>query len=158
MKNEIRLLRKAQKVLWENQYPGYPFQMSVIVDLEEQCAWVDYVSHKTNLNEAIAKIYGTLMYVSFGARNTDKRTFIIDQHLEDYKKYLDYDEEDFYIDNVNAVRFYFALSSAIYNRKKNDKRVVFAVIDDESDFVDVQVFDNIHDIEEYVKDFYEDED
>ena len=154
MKNEIKLLRKAQKLLWENQYPGYPFQTSIIVDVADKCAWVDYCGRKVNLETALARIGNKLLYAGLGARKTDKRTFIIDQHLEDYKEYLDYNEEDFYFDNLNAIRLYFALSSAIFNRKTYDNVFVFGVIDDECDLVDVRVFDNEHDIQAYV-DTYE---
>ena len=154
MKNEIKLLRKAQKVLWENQYPGYPFQVSIIIDLEEKCGWFDYCGRKESLNSILSKLNNILIYQCLDARNTNKRTFIIDQHLEDYRKYLDYDYEDFSIDNLNAVKLYFALNSAIYNRKKKDKGFIFAVVDEDSEYVDVRVFNNEHDIQAYVDNYY----
>lgn len=157
MKEEVKLLRKAQNVIWNNQYPGYPFELSVIIDLEDKCAWVDYNGEKTDLDSALKEINNMLIYQCLGANNTNKKSFLVDQHLEDYQAYLKCNEDDFWFDNLNAVRFYFALNSAIFNHKKNDKGFVFGVIDDDCDYVDVRVFDNKKDIQAYVDNYFGDE-
>ena len=74
MKEEIKLLRKAQKSLWDNMYPGYPFQLSIVIDLEEKSAWIDYCGRKTKLENALMLVSSKLMYVGAGAQNTSKQT------------------------------------------------------------------------------------
>lgn len=158
MKQEIKELRKAQKCMWDNQYPGYPFQLTIVIDLEEKVAWVDWNGKKQPLEKALASIAPSLLYQCLDADNTSKRTFVVDQHLEDYKKYLEYDDDQFYISQTNICRFYFALNSAIYNHKKTDKGFIFACIDDDAEYVDVQVFNDLQTIKNYVKDYFTQED
>ncbi len=154
MKKEIRTLRKAQRVLEALQYPGYPFQLSIIIDLEDKVAWVDSRGRKQPLEKALHDISENLLYRCITADSTSKRTFIIDQHLEDYKKYLKYDYDQFYIDSVPCCQFYFALNAAIYNDKKTDKGFIFACVDEDTDYVDVQRFSNLQEIEQYIKDYF----
>ena len=145
MKNEIKYLRKCQKSLWDQQYPGYPYQLSVVIDLKEKAGYKD-VGRKMPLDRLLKEVNNELIYQSLGANNTSKQTFIIDQHLEDHSKYLLAEYGDFFIDNLNAVRFYFALNSAIVH---NQKGYIFAMIDEECECVDVKVFNNLEEIKKY---------
>lgn len=154
MKQEVRLLRKAQKVLNDMQYPGYPYQLSIVIDLEEKSAWVDYYGRKQPLEKALKEIAPSLLYQCLWADKTSKRTFIIDQHLEDYKKYLEFDYDQFGIDSYDCCKFYFALNAAIYNHKKIDKGFIFACVDEDTEYVDVQVFNDVASIEKYVNDYF----
>ena len=154
MKQEVRLLRKAQKVLSDMQYPGYPYQLSIVIDLEAKCAWVDYEGQKQPLEKALREIAPSLLYQCLWADKTNKKTFIIDQHLEDYKQYLKYDYEQFGIDNYDCCKFFFALNAAIYNHKKTDKGFIFACIDEDTEYVDVQVFNDLASIEKYIDEYF----
>lgn len=154
MKQEVRLLRKAQKIAWDNMYPGYPFSMTIIIDLEDKSAYVNWCGKKISLSRALEQVYSKLIYQCLGANNTSKKSFLVDQHLEDYQTYLKCNEEDFWFNNLNAVRFYFALNSAIFNHKKTDKGYVFGIIDDDCDYVDVRVFNDLKDIQAYVDNYF----
>lgn len=154
MKREIRLLRKAQKVLNDLQYPGYPYQLSIVIDLEEKSAWVDYYGRKQPLNKALREIAPSLLYQCLWAERTSKQTFLIDQHLEDYQKYLKYEYDQFGIDSYECCKFYFALNAAICNHKKTDKGFIFACVDEDTEYVDVQVFNDVASIEKYINEYF----
>ena len=154
MKREIRLLRKAQKVLNDLQYPGYPYQLSIVIDLEEKSAWVDYYGKKQPLNKALREIAPSLLYQCLWAERTSKQTFLIDQHLEDHQKYLKYEYDQFGIDSYECCKFYFALNAAICNHKKTDKGFIFACIDEDTEYVDVQVFNDVASIEKYINEYF----
>lgn len=153
MKEEVRVLRKCQKVMDELQYPGYPFQLTIVIDIEDQKAWVDY-GRAQNLEKALTGISRSLLYNAVGCTSMTKRTFLQDQDLSTVEKILNADYDDFYIDNYNAVRFYLALMSAIFSHKKKDKAFIFACIDEDTEYVDVRCFDNLQEIEQYYNDYF----
>lgn len=86
------------------------------------------------------------------------------------KDYIEMDRHEFYIDNENAVRFYFALNSAIRKCKKAQKvddvdegtkepvkgepRYILAIIDDQSEYVDVLTFTNYKEMEKAFNEGY----
>lgn len=156
MKKEIRILRKCQKILWDLQYPGYPFQMSVVIDIADYKAWVDY-GKVQDLNRALISISQPLLYQAVNCDLMTKRTFLQDQNLSTVDEILKADYNQFYIDNYNAVRFYLALMSAIYKHKKNEKAFIFACIDDDTDWVDVKVFTTLEEIKKYHHDYFKSE-
>ena len=153
MKKEIRLLRKAQKVMEDMQYPGYPFQLTIVIDLADYKAWVDYGKAK-DLNQALIDISQPLLYNAVNCTLMTKRNFLQDQNLSTVDEILKADYHQFYIDNYNAVRFYLALMSAIYSHKKKDEVFIFACIDEATEYVDVRSFYNLQEIEQYVKDYF----
>lgn len=154
MKPEIKALRQAQKFMDDLQYPGYPFQLTVVIDLEEKVAWVNHHGRKQPLKRALAQIWASLLYQCLSADNTYKQSFLVDQHLEDYKKYLDYDYDQFEIDHYECCKFYFALNSAIYSHKKTDTGFIFACVDEDTEWAEVQCFYNLQEIEQYIKDYF----
>jgi len=153
MKKEIRLLRKAQKVMEDMQYPGYPFQLTIVIDLEDYKAWVDY-GKAQDLNRALIDISQPLLYNAVNCDLMTKRNFLQDQNLSTVDEILKADYDQFYIDSYNTVRFYLALMSAIYSHKKKDKAFIFACIDEDTEYVDVRCFDNLQEIEQYIKDYF----
>lgn len=153
MKPEIRTLRKCQKVMNDLQYPGYPFQLTIVIDIEDYKAWVDY-GKAEDLNRALIDISQPLLYNAVNCTLMTKRTFLQDQDLSTVEKILNADYDDFYIDNYNAVRFYLALMSAIFSHKKKDKAFIFACIDEDTEYVDVRCFDNLQEIEQYYNDYF----
>ena len=154
MKQEIRTLRKLQKILKDMQYPGYPYQLSIVIDLEEKCAWVDYWGKKQPLEKIWAEIAPSLLYRCLDADKTTKRTFIFDQHLEDYREYLNYDYDNFCVGSLECWKFYFALNAAIYNHAKTDKGFIFACVDEDTEYVDVQCFENMDQINKYANTYW----
>ena len=153
MKPEIRTLRKCQKVMNDLQYPGYPFQLTIVIDIEDQKAWVDY-GRAQNLEKALTGISRSLLYNAVGCTSMTKRTFLQDQDLSTVEKILNADYDDFYIDDYDVVKFYLALNSAIYRHKKTDKVFIFACVDGDTEWVDVKTFTNLKEIEQYYNDYF----
>lgn len=156
MKNEIKILRKCQKLLSDLRYPGYPFQVSIVIDLEEQSAWINYCGKKQPLVKALQELYASLMFVCLEADNTSKKTFLTNQHLEPYEKYLEYDSDNFYIGNINACRLYFALNSAVYNNKKSELtgKYIFACMDEDTEYVEVKLFTSLEQVQQFYNDYF----
>ena len=153
MKDEIRILRKCQRLMRDLQYPGYPFQLTIVIDIADYKAWVDY-GKAQDLNRALIDISQPLLYQSIGCDLMKKRTFLQDQELSTVEKILNADYDQFQIDNYNTTRFYCALMSAIYNRNKNDKAFIFACVDDDTDWVEVKVFTTLDEIKKYYHDYF----
>lgn len=153
MKPEIRTLRKCQKVMRDNQYPGYPFQLSIVIDLAEYKAWVDY-GDAQDLDRALLEISQPLLYNAVECDLMTKRTFLVDQDLSTVEEILNADYDRFSIDNYNVVRFYLALMSAIFSHKKKDSVFIFACVDDDCDWVEVKTFNNLQEITQYYNEYF----
>jgi len=153
MKPEIRTLRKCQKVMRDNQYPGYPFQLTIVIDIAEHKAWVDY-GDAQDLDHALRDISQPLLYNAVECDLMTKRTFLVDQDLSTADEILKADYDRFSIDNCNAVKFYLALMSAIFSHKKKDPVFIFACVDDDSDYVEVKEFKNLDEIKKFYEDYF----
>ena len=153
MKEEIRILRKCQKVMEDLQYPGYPFQLSIVIDLEDYKAWVDYGKAQV-LNRALIDICQPLLYKAVSCDLMTKRTWLQNQNLSTVEQILKAELDQFSIDDYDAVRFYLALMSAIYSHNKNDKVFIFACIDEDTDWVEVKTFTNLAEIKQYYLDYF----
>jgi len=157
MKKEIKILRKCQKVLQDLQYPGHPFQLSIVIDLADYKAWVDY-GKVQDLNKALIEICQPLMYRTAGCDLMTKGTWLQDQNLSNSEKILKADLDRFYIDDIDAVRFYLALNSAIYSHKKKEPIFIFACIDEDTEYVEVKTFNTLQEIEQYYNEYFKRED
>lgn len=154
MKPEIKELRKAQRVLHNLQYPGYPFQKSIIIDLEANEAWVDFCGKKQTLKQALLEISPSLLYGVIGCSKMVKGTWLIEQNLGSLDTILNADYDDFYVDDILIAKFYCALMNLIYTQKKNDRVYLFACVDEETDWVEAKCFTNMEEIKQYIKDYF----
>ncbi len=156
MKDEVKLLRKAQKVLWDNLYPGYPLQISVVMDLAEDTAWVDYKGYKTNLHRAMEIIQSATCFHALECNKVTKGNWLIDRTAEEVDEILKAKDEDFYIFDYDILKFYFGLASALVNIKDKKKGFIFGVYDEDCCYVDVKVFgENDKDkIQKYVEEYF----
>lgn len=155
MKPEIRALRKCQKFMRDMQWPGYPFQMTIVIDLKEKKAWVDYGKEQT-LDQALLEISQPLLYQAVGCTLMTKRTFLQDQELSTAEKIIKADYDDLYIDNEHAVKFYLALMSTIYNHKREEQEdtYIFGCVDRDTDYVEVKEFKNLDEIKKFYEDYF----
>lgn len=155
MKPEIRTLRKCQKVMRDMQWPGYPFQMTIIIDLKEKKAWVDYGKERT-LDRALLEISQPLLYQAVGCTLMAKRTFLQDQRLSTAEKIIKADYDDLYIDNEYAIKFYLALMSTIYNHKREEQEdtYIFGCVDCDADYIEVKEFKKLNEIQQFYKDYF----
>lgn len=162
MKKEIKLLQKCQQFMLNNIYPGYSFQLSAIIDIESDKVYDDdeslYSSKTYTIEEFLKNITVKLAYRGLGCSKMTKGSWIVEQDLGSHEDILKANDEEFYLDNMNAIKLYFALNSAIRTCQKNNKKsIIFAAIDDELDFVDLKVFNNYEEIEGYYNKYFKEE-
>lgn len=149
MKKEIKELRKIQKYSWNLMYPGYPFAECVVIDLNkvdenayepEGKIWLSWYNKKpVRLSKGLEQLESKILYQTLGFKGATKGSFIIDPHIDSYKKILKANYDDFYIDNDYAAKFYMSLVSAI-RTYMHKGAIIIGIIDMDSDFVDVKVF------------------
>ena len=155
MKAEIEKLLYCQQYLDDMKYPGYPFATSIVIDLEDDKAWIEGNKNPFSIKEALEKISAAICYQALICSNTTKGGWLNNSHLEEPNYYLHKaKDEDFMIDNIDAVRFYFALNAAIVN--KQDNKYIFASIDAECDYIGVSSFKTLNEIEKYKEDYFYD--
>lgn len=102
--------------------------------------WLSWGHKKpVRLMKGLEQLESKILYQTLGFKGATKGTFIIDPHIDSYKKILKAEYDDFYIDNDHAARFYLSLISAIrtYMHKGG---LIIGVVDMDSEFVDVKVF------------------
>ena len=160
MKQEIKLLQKAQKIMRDNMYPGYPYQDSIIIDLENNQAY-DHYGRKRSKDKLLKEIYADLLYQVVGHTESTKRTFIQDRHISNIDHFTDsrFDIDELYIDSDLAARFYLAIQSAlceIYDNKIT-KGFMFACMDADCDYIEVKIFTELKEVNKFVKEYFEGE-
>lgn len=160
MKQEIKLLRKIQDKMIDMQYPGYPYQDSIIIDLETEMEYGHYSKGKkgkSTYNEFCRK----LLYFILGHEKSTKGTWLNNRHIAPIQEFLDYnfDYESLYIDDYDCARLYFALHSALcecYDNK--EKPIIWACIDEDSEWIDCKIFRTLDEIKQYKDDYFWEED
>lgn len=157
MKEEIRILRKCQKIANDNVYPGYPLQEVWIIDMENGKVWdASYHSKPISIDKMFQKLNNITAYCSLGSNKATKGNWLIDTKMDSPQSYLDSEYEDFYIDDLKIVKFYFAINSAI-RKSRDTKNIIFAIIDEDCEWVDCQVFTNKEDIKKYYEDYFKEQ-
>ena len=121
MKPEIRTLRKCQKFMRDMQWPGYPFQKPIVIDLKEKKAWVDYGKEQT-LDQALLEISQPLLYQAVGCTLVTKRTFSQDQELSTAEKIIkaDYDVSLYTTQRKKCQEFKSRSQKVASKKKKKD--------------------------------------
>jgi hypothetical protein len=152
MKPEIKELRKCQKALQSLQYTGYPFQLSIVIDIEEQKAWVDG-GKEERFDRAFEEVSSRLATQMVFCHKVQKGTWLQEQRLSTVADILKADNDDFEV-NVIYAKFYFALVSAVFSHKRADKSFVFACLDADTDWLCVEDFQSLEEIENFRKDYF----
>ena len=162
-RKEFSLLKKCCRFLEDMEYPGYPFSRFGIVDFKTKDCWVNNKKNSfvTDANfEKFGLLFQSgLLYNILDSNFTCKGSFVTDSHMEHYKTFLQekwHDEngnDQFYIDNQDLTRLYFAVWSAIREFQNTDK-IMFFDYNGETEWVEVQVFDNIEEIQAYYNTYF----
>lgn len=161
-RKEFLALKKCCRYLDDLKYPGYPFAICGIIDFKTLDCYVDnhgdFVTdpsfHKFSLWFEAGLLYNIL-----DSDFTRKGSFVVDSYMADYKIFLEekwQDEEgrdQFFIDNQELVRLYFAVYAAIRQYKSSEK-ILFFSYDGDSEWVDVQVFDNLEEINQFYETYF----
>lgn len=152
MKDEIKLLRNCQRILNDNVYPGYPFQMSVIIDMKTKDAWID-LNRKTTLSAFMQRLNNATVFCSLGTTKANKGSWVQDRTMSSPEEILNAESDDFYIDNLEVTKFYFAVNAAIRECRDKDS-IIFACVDCNCDYVDCKIFNKKEDIEKYIEEYW----
>lgn len=160
LKAEIKALNRCHKNHWDNMYPGYPLAITVSVDLETKEVWITKLGFGYKRKTTIEKlgdilsdsVMGTVVTI-FGNRGS----FTQNEKWDTVENILQGGNDDFYLNDVDPAKFYYAMYVAI---KKNlgKKGFVFGQIIKECDYVGVEEFmgDNaLEKINKYTKDYCE---
>jgi len=148
---EFNKLRFISKQLISYQYPGYPFSIYGIIDFKDKCYWLNNNSRIckiTDWKNFIKDFDSQLLYHIVDSCFTARGNFLMDQHMSHYKEILKGTSDDFYIDNFNLIKLYFAVYSAI-KEYKNSKKIMWFLYDGDSEYIDILLFNTIKEIKEY---------
>ena len=159
MDKRITLLRTINKKAEEQQYPGYPFQLTGIIDLKNKKGMFDSYGRPMDILKFFEKFDSHLVFQALGSKLAQKGNWYNDGHkLAEYKKFIsqDVDYDDFYFDNLNAVKLWFGVYSA-YRQFKDKDRVIWFIIDDDSEYVDIKVFKNEQEIQKFIDECWTEE-
>ena len=161
---EFNKLRSISKQLISYQYPGHSFSIYGIIDFKDKYYWLDNNSRTYKITDwkNFQKDFDSqLLYHILGSRLATKGNFLINIHMEDYRKFLEepwekyFDDDDspidnFYIDNFELTRLYFAVYAAI-REYKDSQKIMWFMYDGDSEYVDVLLFDTLEEIKWYQK-------
>lgn len=150
MRKGTKKLLDCSRYCLAMQYPGYPFSKSIVIDFSTNEKYVD--SEKVeNFNELFAE----LLYQGIDSDYSIKGTFVRNSEMGTPKEFIEAKEEDFYFDNLDAIKLYFALCSAI-RENQDTNHYLFACIDGESSWVEVKVLKTNKQVDKYVENNFPD--
>ena len=164
---EFRKIKHIIRVLESNQYPGYPYCHFGVVDFKTKDCWDSNGRKKfitdDNWYKFASQFEAGMLYHVLDSRFDQKGNFVFNSHMDSYKKFLtepwqtsSNDDggliENFYIDNQELVRLYFAVYAAI-REYKNTNKIMFYIYDGDAEYVDVLLFDNLDEINKYYKEY-----
>ena len=156
MKRAIKELQKHQDMMIKNTYPGYPYQDSVIVDLETNKAY-NHFGYESTKDTILNEIYLKLLYMVIGHSKCNKPTWLQDRKIETMDYFCNplFDSSELYIDNDLAARFYLAIQSALcyIHDNKIEKGYLWACIDCDCEWIECKVFKDYKEIKEYSKEY-----
>lgn len=167
-RKEFRKVKQIIHTFESFQYPGYPYSHFGVVDFKTKDCWDSNGRKKfivdDNWYKFAAQFEAGMLYHILDSDFDRKGSFIQDSYMQDYKTFLEekwseqvvntfgekVTEEHFFIDNKELVRLYFAVYAAIRKYKNTDK-VMLYIYDGEEDYVDVKIFNNLEEINDYYK-------
>ncbi len=167
-RKEFRKVKQIIHAFESFQYPGYPYSHFGVVDFKTKDCWDSNGRKKfiadDNWYKFAAQFEAGMLYHILDSDFDRKGSFIQDSDMKDYKTFLEekWSEqvekasgekvtiEHFFIDNQELVRLYFAVYAAIRKYDNTDK-VMLYIYDGGEDYVDVQIFDNLEEINNYYK-------
>lgn len=155
-RKEFRKLKSLSMKAESWQYPGYPFSLHGVIDFKTKNCWTTN-NHKSfkikSWLQFVKEFDSYLLYHILGTRFGCKGNFVCESKMANYETFLhEKDYDDYYIDNLELTRLYFAVWSAIREYKDTDKLLWF-IYDGDSEYADVLLFDNIEQINKYAKEY-----
>lgn len=140
IKKEIKQLRKIQRLLEDNVYPGYPFLIHGIIDMGDESAWINMYGRKMNLEKFCSEFDSKMCFHMMGSNLATKGSWATGPHqMQDHERFLQAKYDDFYIDNLGATQLYFATYAAI-RECRGTKSFIFFSYDDDCEYANVQIF------------------
>ena len=155
MNQEIKLIRRMEKFHDDHMYPGYPFLIHGVIDCEDKVGYIDGGKAMPLLTKFFPKFESMVCYHMVDCSLTIKGSWLNETHMDPYQKILEAEYDDFYIDNLEVTKLYFALYSA-YRSNRNTKKFIYFGYDGDSEYVWVKVFSSVKEIKQYIKDYYND--
>lgn len=155
MREIVKVLRNCQKIAWENQYPGYPYQMTAIIDMKDKSAYLNY-GKKTSIKAILDEVTKAVAYHGLDSDFTTKGNFLTPTSMDEPETIIQGSDDHFYIDHLAVVKLYLGVNAAIKRYSTTDS-VMFAVCDLDADYVDVRMFTDEQAAKQYVKDYWSEE-
>lgn len=147
MRPAVQKLHEIQDFICDNMYPGYPFTCFVVVDMKEEKAILD--DEQFGLEELGQKLGYTVARCALDCKDAHYGSWLDSSRWGDPKKIIDEDYDEFWISDSRLVRLWLAVT-AVVNKckamKENGKEcdvVVVAALNEECDYLTLEVFDNI---------------
>ena len=112
------------------------------------------------LEKFIHEIHANFCYHMIGNYESTKGSWLQNTKMQDHEKYLKAEYDDFYIDNIEVTKLFFALFAAIRETADKDALVYWGY-DGDPDFAWVEVFTEDDSgtkeakIRKYLADYYE---
>ena len=162
-----RIAAKCEEL---NTWPGCPWGKWGAVDFKTKDYWISnimkYKVADENWKNFAVDFQRGMVYQILDCMFITKGNWLVNAEMANYRKFLDADwsekdtnykgeevtSDNFYIDNQNLVRLYFAVWAAIREYKNTDKVMVF-IHDQDNDYTDVLIFNNLEEANQYYKDY-----
>lgn len=153
---DINLLKKINKQAENNQYPGYPFQLTGIVNPKDKFGMFGSNGEQMSLEAFFKEFDSILAYQMLGSNLAQKGSWLNGGTImAEYERFVspNTNKDDFYLDNLEAIKLYFGFYSA-YRQYKDKDVLIWFICDNDCDYVDVKVFDSNEQIEQFIKDYW----
>lgn len=140
-------------------YPGYPFECAIAIDGSrlkngQPICYTDIGDkcfREISSGEVLDALSKHVAYLGIGCSIDERGSWIVDRKVETVDKHLELEADDFYIDDVAVVKFWFLFIS-ILNQVAENKRSAFVYInEDEGDYVTAKVFKKNEDMSKWFK-------
>ena len=146
------ILHNIEDVHFGNMYPGYPFAMIGYYYTKLNSGEIDGSTFHS-LEEFRHNFEPTILYQSLDTCKATKGSWLQETEMDDYKSFVKSTSEDYFFDNIDAVKLYFAFYSA-YREYRDKDVIIFFVINSECDYLDVQVFQSEEELQKYYEEYW----
>lgn len=156
MDKRLTLLRKINKLAEMRQYPGYPFQLTGIIDLKNDKGMFGSYGRPLQIMHFFERFDSKIAFQAFGSYLATKGNWYNNGHqMANFEKFISYDtkHDDFYFDDIQSVQVWFGLYSA-YRQFKGQDKFIWFIIDNECEYIDIKVFETEQQIKDYMKEYW----
>jgi len=158
MSKEINTFKKMEKIVGDMMYPGYPFVVVGYADLEKENYFLNGTCYQ-GLKQFSEKFDSLLCYHMVGSNLAHKGNWLESTYMAEIERFIKADFDDFYIDNYEVTKLWFATYSAlryVANVEKDKKpKFLWFYYNGEADFVEVKLFRTAEELEQFYKDYWE---